>query len=296
MPSFVVLIIIFLIRGGLQPADGGLPYKDFPPEKMPVPPSSGGPRILCMVVTCPENYHSKAVHLAATWGSHCSSLVFLSDKLTTTDRPDHLNIEELPGVAGREDLWYKVRDGIVAVYHKYREEFDFLLKADDDTFIVVDNLRHLLSHQEKEEFVLGHVQKDRGVIYPSGGSGYVISKPALHRMVQEGLDPNGKFRCRLPHEVGQEVSVYPNEDLQMGKCASILNISLVSSQLEGETTFFPFEIEKHLIRGLKEEWWLERTQECKDCVSPKLVSLHYVQPHMMYVLEYFTNQFTRINS
>merc|ERR1712154_146329 len=131
--TVVVLIIISLIRGGLQPADCGLPYKDFPPEKMSVPPSSGGPRILCMVVTCPENYHSKAVHLAATWGSHCSSLVFLSDKLTTTDRPDHLNIEELPGVAGREDLWYKVRDGIVAVYHKYREEFDFLLKADDDT-------------------------------------------------------------------------------------------------------------------------------------------------------------------
>ena len=290
------VILIFLVIRYYQ--SSGPEYPNFPPEKIsPSRTSSDWPRVLCMVLTSPENYERKAVHLAATWGSHCSSLVFISDKKKRTNRPEELRIEELPAVAGRKHLWDKVKAGIMATYNKYQDEFDYLLKADDDTFIVMDNLRHLLSHQQvEEEFVLGHLQRDRGVSYPSGGSGYVISKPALHRIVREGLDPQRKYLCRLPHPVGREVSVYPNEDLQMGKCASILGIKLVSSVLDGETTFFPFKIEQHLIKGLRVAWWLNRTLECQDCVSSKLVSVHYVQPHMMYVLEYFTNQFTRHSS
>ena len=66
--------------------------------------------------------------------------------------------------------------------------------------------------------------------------------------------------------------------------------------------------------GLALDWWLERTEECLGdnsnsnnnnnsgrrplpasslprCVSPHLTSLHYVEPHMMYVLQYLTQTF-----
>ena len=291
----LVLIISIMCLQSMQTEDSRLQYPSFAAEERSTssrPPVRSSRRVLCMVVTSPANYYSKAVHLAATWGAHCDRLVFISDP--AADKPANLHILELQHVAGRKHLWQKVTSGIVSVYQKYQADFDYLLKVDDDTFIVVDNLRHLLSlHQAEEEFVLGHHQQDQGVSYLSGGSGYVISKPALHRLVRDGLDPKGQFLCRLPHPFGQEISVYPNEDLQMGKCALILNIKLVSSQLNGETTFFPFNFERHLIQGLRLGWWLNRTLECPDCVSPHLVSLHYVQPHMMYVLHYFTNQFTR---
>ena len=65
--------------------------------------------------------------------------------------------------------------------------------------------------------------------------------------------------------------------------------------------------ERHLVPSLAVEWWLDRTDEClsltnngrrplpvsslPNCVSPHLTSLHYVKPHMMYVLQYLTEVF-----
>ena len=59
------------------------------------------------------------------------------------------------------------------------------------------------------------------------------------------------------------------------------------------------------------EWWLDRTDEClnlnndgrrplpitslPNCVSPHLTSLHYVKPHMMYILQYLTEVFQNSN-
>ena len=298
--SVILLLLLIIIRLLLSPPpQSQLPadYEKFAAQERrrradPVP---GEIRLVCMVVTTPANYLSKAVHVAATWGRDCTILVFVSDDSEPgAEKPGGLNILELSGVAGRERLWQKVSAGIVALWQTYQDQFDFLIKADDDTFMVLDNLRYLLSGLEPgKEFVLGHLQHDRGVSYLSGGSGYVISRPAVRHLVEAGLDPQGDYLCRLPHPVGQEIEVYPNEDLQLGKCAFLLSIDLIKSEIEGESSFFPFQIERHLIRDLRLDWWLERTEECQDCVSPYLVSMHYVPPHMMYVLEYFTNSFVR---
>ena len=73
-----------------------------------------------------------------------------------------------------------------------------------------------------------------------------------------------------------------------------------------------FRFESHLVESLAMEWWLDRTEEClslnnhgrrplplsslPNCVSPHLISLHYVKPHMMYVLQYLTEVFQNSNS
>ena len=75
----------------------------------------------------------------------------------------------------------------------------------------------------------------QGVSYLSGGSGYVMSRAAFNKIVRS-LDN----LCNLPHAEGQEVEVYPSEDLQMGKCAQLLNINLYNSLINGQSTFFPF--------------------------------------------------------
>jgi len=36
-------------------------------------------RVLCWVMTTPENHKEKAFHTKATWGRHCNKLVFVSD-------------------------------------------------------------------------------------------------------------------------------------------------------------------------------------------------------------------------
>ena len=61
-------------------------------------------------------------------------------------------------------------------YQHHRDEFDWFLKTDDDTFMVIENLRELLrSFDTKEPLHFGHHFKALGG-YFSGGAGYVLSR------------------------------------------------------------------------------------------------------------------------
>jgi glycoprotein-N-acetylgalactosamine 3-beta-galactosyltransferase len=158
-----------------------------------------------MVLTTPVNYLTKAVHVQATWGRRCDTLLFISNSergllswfitpKVVTDLPDR----ELTGVEGREYLWDNVKNGLSIVWRDYRDQFDFLIKADDDTFLIVDNLKHLLSKRSPDDpFILGHHQEDRSVAYMSGGSGYVLSHAAVKDIVEVGF--SGHQPCHLPH-------------------------------------------------------------------------------------------------
>ena len=107
---------------------------------------------------------------------------------------------------GHDNLWAKTREAFRYVYqhHKVRsdhifcrnidlinqirmntiqDEADWFLKADDDTYTIVENLRFLLEDKNSSAPVyFGHKFKpyvDQG--YFSGGAGYVLSKEALVR-------------------------------------------------------------------------------------------------------------------
>eukprot|EP00092_Neocalanus_flemingeri_P085955 GFUD01108234.1.p1 GENE.GFUD01108234.1~~GFUD01108234.1.p1 ORF type:complete len:323 (+),score=98.26 GFUD01108234.1:167-1135(+) len=297
----LLLFLLFLLPNHYKDAED---YPLFPPvyTDYATQTNTTGHRLLCMVLTTPANYLTKAVHVQATWGRRCDTLLFISSSerglvswFITPDIVSDLPVLELAGVLGREHLWDKVKLGLSTIWRDYSSQFDFLIKADDDTFLIVDNLKHLLSElSPSDPLILGHHQEDRGVAYLSGGPGYVLSHAAVREIVEVGL--GGDLPCHLPHPVGQEVQVYPNEDLQMGKCASLLHIPVQSSEVQGQSTFLPFLLPRHLVPGLTVKWWLDRTKECQQvvsCVSPALVSMHYVSPEMMYVYDYFVFGFRR---
>lgn len=85
-------------------------------------------KILCMVMTYPENHATKAIHVKNTWGQKCSKLLFMSSE---TD--DQLDIVVLPFESSRATLWNKTRAGFIHVYEHYIDEYDWFMKADDDT-------------------------------------------------------------------------------------------------------------------------------------------------------------------
>merc|ERR1711902_477257 len=113
------------------------------------------PRILCWIMTHPSNHQSKAVHVRHTWGSHCDKLIFMS-----TEEDENLGSIKLDVDNGRDGLWDKVKLAFKYVYENHFDDFDWFLKADDDTFVIVENLKEMLADYDTNEPIhFGHHYK-----------------------------------------------------------------------------------------------------------------------------------------
>ena len=100
----------------------------------------------------------------------------------------------------RTRLWQKSREAFKYVYKHYRDQADWFLKADDDTFVVMENLKYFLrDHQPSKPIYFGYRLQNKDLIklpdkpstnnksFASGGAGYVLSKEALERCSQPPL-------------------------------------------------------------------------------------------------------------
>lgn len=145
-----------------------------------LPPSSvntgHGVRVLCWVMTGPPNHYTKAIHVKNTWGKKCDKLIFFSSEDDEELGAVALNISE-----GRQNLWGKTKQGFDYVYNHHRDDYDWFVKADDDTYYVVENLRNLLKDYNTQDSIwFGHRFQYLGG-YFAGGAGYVLSQGALER-------------------------------------------------------------------------------------------------------------------
>ena len=137
----------------------------------------------------------------------------MSDANDTELPTVHLNVKN-----GREHLTAKTMQAFDYIYKQHINDYDWFIKADDDTFVIVENLRYLLaSHSPDEPVFFGHHFKvilKQG--YFSGGAGYVLSKEALRRYVNR---TNGL--C---------ASDSGAEDIQMGRCMEKLHVKTGDSR------------------------------------------------------------------
>nr|CCA20921.1 glycoproteinNacetylgalactosamine 3betagalactosyltransferase putative [Albugo laibachii Nc14] len=188
-------------------------------------------RILCWVNTHHKNHETRIDPIKRTWGKKCDKILFMSDQEDTVYRTVRVHAPPFHKMS-----WQKHREAVRTIVREIDEdEFDWIYKCDDDTFVIMENLRRILlsprikaiepttplllghrmtlqwwelqrpftpfaAHKREHVEIMMQVDKETrkrgGLYYTPGGGGYVMNWAYLN-LLASSLDES---YC-LPREV-----------------------------------------------------------------------------------------------
>ncbi|KAL5277677.1 C1GALT1.2 family protein [Megaselia abdita] len=236
-------------------------------------------KILCWVNTWPKNHKTKARAVKETWVKRCNKYLFIS-----TERNNELGTIALPMRQQHMYLWGRTKAAYSYIYKNYFNDYDWFVKADDDTYMIVENLRYMLyQYDPLSPLYLGcNLKSSFKQGYMSGGPGYILSKEALKRLVTIGI-PSRKY-CTQSEEGA--------EDKEIGRCLQNLNVTAIDTRdRNGKGRMFPLAPGKHLSKMSHSDSWYSRNSRYpfkvgKNCCSSRTISFHYVTPEAMHIMDF----------
>uniref|UniRef100_A0AAF5I0T0 N-acetylgalactosaminide beta-1,3-galactosyltransferase n=1 Tax=Strongyloides stercoralis TaxID=6248 RepID=A0AAF5I0T0_STRER len=256
-------------------------------------------KLLCLIYTHSKNHQTKAISVKETWSKHCDKSIFFTNSYDTSLSSSDGTFEVVVFKNYNdtyENLWQKTRLVFTYAYDNYftinnEKGFDWFLKADDDTFVIIENLKMFLRKKNSNKrYYFGCRLKSLGKKlikgFMSGGAGYVLSRGSIEKLVTEG------FRnTTLCNNINNGF-----EDVEMGWCLQKLNIfpSYINNEKE-ILSFFPskevilhiFDIDRRNTSKILRRHMYDKLPKKKIQSMPKYpISFHYITPTNMYLLDY----------
>lgn len=241
------------------------------------------PRIFCVVYTVSKYHTTRALAVKNTWARRCDEFVFASDKLDLSLPAINVQYDSNDTY---ESLWQKTRAvGVWLNNQKILERFDWVLRADDDTYVIVDNLKFFLSSPEITRFqpryhklLIGHVF-DRSHInnWFVAGSAYVLSSAAVSNFAATVV----ARRC--------SPTLKAAEDVQISECFK-KEYNMIPLDTRDQNDKQRFHMLSADGSATLHNWnhsnsWVHdyhnTVRSGLDCCSDRSVSFHYVAPHEM---------------
>ena len=108
-------------------------------------------RLFCFIPIPGGKYNLKGEAVNRTWGPRCDQMMYAGDYDNIT-----YHIRKM-GKPGWNRLWSKTRDSFVYLHDNHLQQFDWFYKADDNTFLLVENLKWFLRSYDPElPWFFGH--------------------------------------------------------------------------------------------------------------------------------------------
>lgn len=250
--------------------------------------NKNGPRILCTVFTYKKNFRLKAQYVDETWGKRCDKTIFISGQLNETEKQKYsfldiiyLNVTD----TNRLNLTMKTIQTLLYANKYLINQFDWILKADDDTYVIVENLKKFLSDKcPNSNYYYGFKYKPYQPDtffhdFNSGGAGYVISNSIVR-----------KFSEVYTNDIGYCRNITGLEDVDIGKCLLDIDVHPGDSRDQfGLERFHPLSYESMWnitpnIRTFNHSRYNLKKHE--NCCSKSSISFHYTTGQKALQLDY----------
>ena len=99
-------------------------------------------RIYCFIITTPRYFDTRARAVNQTWAPRCDGYSFISEYSNDTKGLPIAPIANI--IPGYEHLTRKSTLAFHYVYKHFLNDYDWFVKADDDTYLFIENLKIIL--------------------------------------------------------------------------------------------------------------------------------------------------------
>ena len=294
--------------------------------KIAPPVTQDRPKILCLVLTQPKSHATRMQAVVDTWGRKCDILVGSSSEADPSLHTYRIDSE--PGYWGIFDKLLQSLKFILTEHNHNQTttseepswDFDWILKADDDTYVIMENLHAFLSrvinpyaqprvygrvmawprlqrfqktwfaddgnHTSNVQFgrrFYAKLDKLETLRYAHGGPGYMMNRRYAQLLVDAYFDEESgnALKGKIAEDMGGAAMML----YQGVKPNGTTDRSTGRERMHPETpqTMFanPAWLEKS-HRGIKHQ--LKGPGEL--CCSPTSISYHYVSDYQMRLLDY----------